>query len=68
MIKKKVKFKPALFRRYNLQRLSPPPTGTKQRVNHHIKFSLQTMFKSFPQVDKAIFLEDDLVLAKDFIR
>ncbi|XP_045116726.1 protein O-linked-mannose beta-1,2-N-acetylglucosaminyltransferase 1-like [Portunus trituberculatus] len=41
--------------------------GTKERVNKHVKFSIQTMFDTFPDVDKVIFVEDDLVLSNDFI-
>ncbi|KAK7075879.1 hypothetical protein SK128_016411, partial [Halocaridina rubra] len=41
--------------------------GTKQRINQHIKFSLKSIFELYPDVDKAIILEDDLVLSPDFI-
>ncbi|XP_071518842.1 protein O-linked-mannose beta-1,2-N-acetylglucosaminyltransferase 1-like [Panulirus ornatus] len=46
---------------------NPVPRGTKHRVNQHIKFSLQTIFQLYPEVDKAIILEDDLSLAPDFV-
>ncbi|XP_071542895.1 protein O-linked-mannose beta-1,2-N-acetylglucosaminyltransferase 1-like [Panulirus ornatus] len=46
----------------------PEGFGTKHRVNEHIKFSLETIFQIYPEVDKAIILEDDLSLAPDFIR
>ncbi|XP_069187575.1 protein O-linked-mannose beta-1,2-N-acetylglucosaminyltransferase 1-like isoform X2 [Procambarus clarkii] len=46
---------------------NPVPRGTKHRVNQHIKFSLETIFELYPEVDKAIILEDDLSLAPDFI-
>ncbi|KAG7178116.1 O-linked-mannose beta-1-2-N-acetylglucosaminyltransferase 1-like 11, partial [Homarus americanus] len=46
---------------------NPVPKGTKHRVNQHIKFSLRTIFELYPEVDKAIILEDDLSLAPDFI-
>ncbi|XP_063882974.1 protein O-linked-mannose beta-1,2-N-acetylglucosaminyltransferase 1-like [Scylla paramamosain] len=46
---------------------NPATPGTKERVNEHVRFSLQTVFNFFPDVDKVIFVEDDLVLANDFI-
>ncbi|XP_042888584.1 protein O-linked-mannose beta-1,2-N-acetylglucosaminyltransferase 1-like [Penaeus japonicus] len=46
---------------------NPAPLGSIHRVNQHIKFSLETVFKMHPEADKAIILEDDLNLAPDFI-
>ncbi|XP_042885982.1 protein O-linked-mannose beta-1,2-N-acetylglucosaminyltransferase 1-like isoform X2 [Penaeus japonicus] len=42
------------------------PTGTRnERTNANIRFALYTVFKQFPDADKAIVLEDDLLLAPD---
>ncbi|XP_068207565.1 protein O-linked-mannose beta-1,2-N-acetylglucosaminyltransferase 1-like [Palaemon carinicauda] len=41
--------------------------GTKHRINEHIKFSLDSIFRQYPKVKRAIILEDDLVLSPDFI-
>ncbi|XP_069978504.1 protein O-linked-mannose beta-1,2-N-acetylglucosaminyltransferase 1-like [Penaeus vannamei] len=46
---------------------NPAPIGSIHRVNQHIKFSLDKVFKMYPESDKAIILEDDLNLAPDFI-
>lgn len=43
-------------------------TGTSVRVNEHVKFSLETIFKLYPEVDKAIILEDDLTFSPDLVR
>ncbi|KAK4308555.1 hypothetical protein Pmani_019760 [Petrolisthes manimaculis] len=43
------------------------PRGTNSRINIHIRFTLITVFKMFPEVDKIIVLEDDLELSPDFI-
>ncbi|KAK4308553.1 hypothetical protein Pmani_019758 [Petrolisthes manimaculis] len=44
------------------------PLVLRHRVNQHIKFSLGTIFNLYPDVNKAIILEDDLNLSPDFIR
>ncbi|XP_063882204.1 protein O-linked-mannose beta-1,2-N-acetylglucosaminyltransferase 1-like [Scylla paramamosain] len=41
--------------------------GTSQRVNEHVRFTLEKVFHLHPEADLAIILEDDLVLAADFI-
>ncbi|CAL4134766.1 unnamed protein product, partial [Meganyctiphanes norvegica] len=46
---------------------NPAPIGSKHRVNQHIKFSLKGILQLYSDVDKVIILEDDLVLASDFI-
>ncbi|XP_050695667.1 protein O-linked-mannose beta-1,2-N-acetylglucosaminyltransferase 1-like isoform X2 [Eriocheir sinensis] len=46
---------------------NPAPRGSNIRINEHIKFSVLHAFKYFPNVDKIIVLEDDLILAPDFI-
>ncbi|XP_047468750.1 protein O-linked-mannose beta-1,2-N-acetylglucosaminyltransferase 1-like [Penaeus chinensis] len=46
---------------------NPAPIGSIHRVNQHIKFSLDKVFKMYPESDKAIILEDDLNIAPDFI-
>ncbi|XP_068206009.1 protein O-linked-mannose beta-1,2-N-acetylglucosaminyltransferase 1-like [Palaemon carinicauda] len=43
------------------------PNGSTQRINNHVKFSLEQIFKRSPGVNLAIILEDDLELAPDFI-
>lgn len=47
---------------------NPAPRGSNVRINEHIKFSLLHAFEHFPVADKVIVLEDDLILAPDFIR
>lgn len=47
---------------------NPAPRGSNIRINEHIKFSVFHAFKYFPDADKIIVLEDDLILAPDFIR
>lgn len=47
---------------------NPAPVGSNFRINEHIKFSVFHAFKYFSDVDKIIVLEDDLILAPDFIR
>ncbi|XP_064101826.1 protein O-linked-mannose beta-1,2-N-acetylglucosaminyltransferase 1-like [Macrobrachium nipponense] len=41
--------------------------GSTQRINNHVKFSLEQIFERNPEVNLAIILEDDLELAPDFI-
>ncbi|KAK3868636.1 hypothetical protein Pcinc_025989 [Petrolisthes cinctipes] len=36
------------------------------RTNTNVRFALYTVFSHFPQADKAIVLEDDLILSPDF--
>ena len=43
-------------------------SGDKVRINEHIKFSIYHAFRHFKDVDKIIILEDDLILAPDFLR
>lgn len=47
---------------------NPAPPGDKVRINEHIKFAIFQAFDFFPSADKIIVLEDDLILAPDFIR
>ncbi|XP_045127503.1 protein O-linked-mannose beta-1,2-N-acetylglucosaminyltransferase 1-like isoform X2 [Portunus trituberculatus] len=47
---------------------NPAPPGSNIRINEHIKFSIFQAFKHFSSADKVIVLEDDLILAPDFIR
>ena len=42
--------------------------GTIGRINNHVKFSLIQGFLFFPNADKVIILEDDLIISNDFIR
>ncbi|XP_076031811.1 protein O-linked-mannose beta-1,2-N-acetylglucosaminyltransferase 1-like [Oratosquilla oratoria] len=44
------------------------PVGSAHRINEHIKFSILQAMQRFPHADKVIVLEDDLILAPDFIR
>nr|XP_045604574.1 protein O-linked-mannose beta-1,2-N-acetylglucosaminyltransferase 1-like isoform X2 [Procambarus clarkii] len=46
---------------------NPAPPGDKVRINEHIKFAIFQAFDFFPSADKIIVLEDDLILAPDFI-
>ncbi|XP_066950639.1 protein O-linked-mannose beta-1,2-N-acetylglucosaminyltransferase 1-like [Macrobrachium rosenbergii] len=41
--------------------------GTKHRINEHVKFSLESIFRQYPEVNRAIILEDDLTLSPDFV-
>ncbi|XP_063600033.1 protein O-linked-mannose beta-1,2-N-acetylglucosaminyltransferase 1-like [Penaeus indicus] len=44
------------------------PVGThNERTNANVRFALYTVFTQFPDVDKAILLEDDLLLAPDVL-
>ncbi|CAL4089591.1 unnamed protein product, partial [Meganyctiphanes norvegica] len=49
------------------QRTGPQGDAPGSPVNQHIAFTLEHVFQQFPEVDKAIILEDDLQLAPDFI-
>ena len=45
------------------------PEGVhSNRTNANIRFGLYSVFQHFPAADKAILLEDDLLLSPDFIR
>ena len=45
------------------------PEGVlSNRTNANVRFALYSVFKHFPGVDKAILLEDDLILSPDFLR
>ncbi|XP_069950931.1 protein O-linked-mannose beta-1,2-N-acetylglucosaminyltransferase 1-like [Cherax quadricarinatus] len=46
---------------------NPAPPGDMVRINEHIKFAIFQAFNFFPSADKIIILEDDLILAPDFI-
>ncbi|XP_069187637.1 uncharacterized protein [Procambarus clarkii] len=50
-----------------VQHHNPAYMGSSDRVNCHMKYVLAKVFQRYPQVDKAIILEDDLQLAPDFI-
>ncbi|XP_069187638.1 protein O-linked-mannose beta-1,2-N-acetylglucosaminyltransferase 1-like [Procambarus clarkii] len=50
-----------------VQHHNPASKGSPDRVNCHMKYVLAEVFQRYPQVDKAIILEDDLQLAPDFI-
>ncbi|XP_045131963.1 LOW QUALITY PROTEIN: protein O-linked-mannose beta-1,2-N-acetylglucosaminyltransferase 1-like [Portunus trituberculatus] len=41
--------------------------GSTTLLNMHFRFSVHNVFNFFPDVDKAIILEDDLILSPDFI-
>ncbi|XP_042871588.1 protein O-linked-mannose beta-1,2-N-acetylglucosaminyltransferase 1-like [Penaeus japonicus] len=41
--------------------------GTATLLNMHFRFSVHNVFNFFPEADKAIILEDDLLLAPDFL-
>ncbi|KAG7157906.1 O-linked-mannose beta-1-2-N-acetylglucosaminyltransferase 1-like 29 [Homarus americanus] len=41
--------------------------GTTTLLNMHFRFSVHNVFNFFPEVDKAIILEDDLLLSPDFL-
>lgn len=38
------------------------------RTNANVRFALNSVFRHFPRADKAIVLEDDLLLSPDFLR
>ncbi|CAL4195309.1 unnamed protein product, partial [Meganyctiphanes norvegica] len=45
------------------------PEGQRyQRTNGNIRFALHTVFTRYPLADKAIILEDDLLLSKDLLK
>lgn len=45
------------------------PEGVlSNRTNANIRFALYSVFRHFPRADKAILLEDDLLLSPDFLR
>nr|XP_045596268.1 protein O-linked-mannose beta-1,2-N-acetylglucosaminyltransferase 1-like [Procambarus clarkii] len=50
-----------------VQHHNPASIRSSDRVNCHMKYVLAKVFQRYPQVDKAIILEDDLQLAPDFI-
>ncbi|XP_064105013.1 protein O-linked-mannose beta-1,2-N-acetylglucosaminyltransferase 1-like [Macrobrachium nipponense] len=59
-----------LSRLFGLDVLVHQPQGTKGSstlLNMHFRFSVHNVFNIFPQVDKAIILEDDLLLSPDFL-
>ncbi|XP_045606907.2 protein O-linked-mannose beta-1,2-N-acetylglucosaminyltransferase 1 [Procambarus clarkii] len=41
--------------------------GSTTLLNMHFRFSVHNVFNYFPEVDKAIILEDDLLLSPDFL-
>lgn len=41
--------------------------GSTTLLNMHFRFSVHNVFNFFPEVDKAIILEDDLLLSPDFL-
>ncbi|XP_045618222.1 protein O-linked-mannose beta-1,2-N-acetylglucosaminyltransferase 1-like [Procambarus clarkii] len=44
------------------------PEGVgNNRTNANVRFALYSVFRSFPQADKAIVVEDDLLLSPDFL-
>ncbi|XP_063872291.1 protein O-linked-mannose beta-1,2-N-acetylglucosaminyltransferase 1-like isoform X2 [Scylla paramamosain] len=45
-----------------------PESFKRNRTNANIRFALQSVFRLFPAADKAILLEDDLLLSPDFLR
>ncbi|XP_045116727.1 protein O-linked-mannose beta-1,2-N-acetylglucosaminyltransferase 1-like [Portunus trituberculatus] len=57
----------ALLRVPLVEHQNPATPGTSQRVNEHVRFTLEKVFQLHPEADLAIILEDDLVLAADFI-
>lgn len=45
------------------------PEGVlSNRTNANVRFALYSVFRHFPGADKAIVLEDDLLLSPDFLR
>lgn len=38
------------------------------RTNANVRFALESVFRHFPRAEKAIMLEDDLLLSPDFLR
>ncbi|CAL4064718.1 unnamed protein product, partial [Meganyctiphanes norvegica] len=60
-----------LVRLFRLPMLIHSPQGEKGSntlLNMHFRFSVHNVFTHFPDVDKAIILEDDLLLSPDFFR
>ncbi|CAL4121125.1 unnamed protein product, partial [Meganyctiphanes norvegica] len=49
------------------QRNGPHGAPVNVKIAQHMAFTLEHVFQLFPEVDKAIILEDDLQLAPDFI-
>ncbi|XP_071515439.1 LOW QUALITY PROTEIN: protein O-linked-mannose beta-1,2-N-acetylglucosaminyltransferase 1-like [Panulirus ornatus] len=45
-----------------------PEGDDKNRTNANVRFALHSVFEYFPRADKAIVLEDDLILSPDFLR
>ena len=45
-----------------------PESVKRGRTNANIRFALLSVFQYFPTADKAIVLEDDLLLSPDFLR
>ncbi|XP_071515435.1 protein O-linked-mannose beta-1,2-N-acetylglucosaminyltransferase 1-like [Panulirus ornatus] len=45
-----------------------PEGNHNTRTNANIRFALYSVFRRFPRADKAIVLEDDLLLSPDFLR
>ncbi|KAK3859674.1 hypothetical protein Pcinc_034228 [Petrolisthes cinctipes] len=41
--------------------------GTATLLNMHFRFSVHNVFNYFPDIDKAVILEDDLLLSPDFL-
>lgn len=38
------------------------------RTNSNVRFALESVFRHFPRANKAVMLEDDLLLSPDFLR
>ncbi|XP_070000408.1 protein O-linked-mannose beta-1,2-N-acetylglucosaminyltransferase 1, partial [Penaeus vannamei] len=49
---------------HNMTRRSFPGAGA--RISAHFRFALHTLFEEFPRANKAIIVEEDLLLAPDF--
>ncbi|XP_042885983.1 protein O-linked-mannose beta-1,2-N-acetylglucosaminyltransferase 1-like [Penaeus japonicus] len=45
-----------------------PESAGNERANANIRFALHAVFARFPRADKAILLEDDLLLSPDILR
>nr|XP_045608556.1 protein O-linked-mannose beta-1,2-N-acetylglucosaminyltransferase 1-like [Procambarus clarkii] len=59
-----------LARLFGLEVLVHQPQGepgSATLLNMHFRFSVHNVFNYFPEVDKAIILEDDLLLSPDFL-
>nr|XP_045596270.1 protein O-linked-mannose beta-1,2-N-acetylglucosaminyltransferase 1-like [Procambarus clarkii] len=50
-----------------VQHYAAVPRGSTNRISYHVRFVLTKVFELYPEVDKAIILEDDLDLSPDFI-